>query len=186
LHPTHNPHLQEQDALHGTTYGKLIKEFICYDETALGNRFEELIEFTAPTGAGSFADGPPHNENICEMCHTQTLFHKNDGSTAVHNDGDKCSDCHFHIEGFKASCDSCHNTPPLTGNHLKHFGGDPIFAANGSTGITKDFVSQGTEYIMNCGNCHPIDSASHQNGLLNPGGSNAEIELYNPAPRPAH
>ena len=64
---------------------------------------EEFVEFTAPSGPGSFADGPPHNENICEICHTQTQYHLNDGSTVEHHDGpagDPCTNCHTHLEGF--------------------------------------------------------------------------------------
>ncbi|UCE72535.1 MAG: hypothetical protein JSU99_04290, partial [Nitrospiraceae bacterium] len=39
--------------------------------------------------------------------------------------------------------------------------------------------AQDTVYIMNCGNCHPMDSAEHRNGVLNAGGGDAQIELYN-------
>jgi hypothetical protein len=125
----HNPHLQEQDLRYGTSYGKLIKEFICYDETAQGNRFEERVEITAPFGPGSFADGPPFNENICEMCHTQTNHHQRDGTAPggqSHFDAQNCTECHPHIDGFAptggepapphdtplfldpANCDFCH------------------------------------------------------------------------------
>jgi hypothetical protein len=119
----HNPHLQEQDATFGTTYGKMIKEFICYDETRLINRYEEAINFTSKTSSGSFADGPPHNENICEMCHTPTLtnHHANDGSAPAdnpggtyvgHHDGEDCMQCHAHSDGFNASsCSDCHSIP---------------------------------------------------------------------------
>ncbi|UCH80047.1 MAG: putative metal-binding motif-containing protein, partial [Nitrospiraceae bacterium] len=176
----HNPHLQEQNAAYGTSYGKLVKEYVCFDNPVTGLNIEEIIKFTAASGPGSFADGPPHNENICEMCHTQTLYHRNDGSAVAHNDNTDCAECHLHSEGFKPSCGSCHSVPPPTGSHLKHYGGLPDLASYGDTGITRDYVSQGTEYIMNCGNCHPLDSANHQNNILNAGGGDAEIELYNP------
>ena len=58
----HNPHSQEQNNKFGTSYGKLIKELLCYDNQVTGGHIESLIEFTAGTGAGSFADGPPHDE----------------------------------------------------------------------------------------------------------------------------
>jgi len=43
----HNPHLQEQNAAYGTTYGKLIKEYICLDNPVTGLNIEEIIENTA-------------------------------------------------------------------------------------------------------------------------------------------
>jgi hypothetical protein len=119
----HNPHLQEQDHAYGTNYGKLIKEYICFDNPVTSLNIEETIQFTSATGAGSFADGPPHNENICEMCHTQTNHHRRDGQAPGdldsnnnyigHNDGAKCTDCHPHSSGFAptgGTPQSPHNT----------------------------------------------------------------------------
>lgn len=106
----HNPHLQEQNYRHGTSYGKYIKEYICYDNQVTGQSVEELVTFTSGINQGSFADGPPHNENICEICHTGTDHHRNDGLAPGdldisgyyigHNDGKKCTNCHSHISGF--------------------------------------------------------------------------------------
>ncbi len=125
----HNPHLQEQNAVYGTSYGKLIKEYICLDNPVTGLNIEEIIEFTAASGLGSFADGPPYTENICNMCHTQTNHHQRDGTAPGgqdHNNGSTCTDCHPHIDGFAPTggvppfphdsqpfidnCDYCHVT----------------------------------------------------------------------------
>ena len=38
------------------------------------------IDFTAITGVGSFADGVPYNENLCETCHSLTNHHQSDGT----------------------------------------------------------------------------------------------------------
>ncbi len=147
------------------------------------------IIFTAYAGANSFADGPPHGENVCETCHTQTNHHRYDGSAPAdnnvsgyigHYDGSDCTSCHIHSGGFKPSCGACHDAPPPTGTHVKHFGGTKDDAEYGSTKITKDFTSQGSVYLMNCGNCHPIDFLKHANSVLNSGGGDAEIELYDP------
>ncbi len=123
----HNPHQQEQNRKYGTSYGKLIKEYICLDNQATGKHNESYVEFTAGEGPGSFADGPPHNENICETCHTRTNHHQNDGTAPggqSHNDGKKCTECHLHSAGFSpagvipqpphntnffvANCNFCH------------------------------------------------------------------------------
>jgi len=186
----HNPHVQEQDNVFGTSYGKYIKEYICFDNTVTGEHFEEFVEFTSPTGEGSFADGPPHNENICEMCHTRTNHHRRDGTAPGdynqqgiyigHFDGQNCMQCHSHADGFEPRCNSCHDAPPPTGTHLKHFGGDELLADYGNTSIAQDVTDFSDKYLMNCGNCHPLDITRHMNGINNSGGGSAEIELYNP------
>jgi hypothetical protein len=106
----HNPHLEEQNLRYGTSYGKLIKEYICMDNQATGEHWESTVVFTNSIGAGSFADGPPHDENICETCHTRTNHHRRDGTAPGdldangnyigHNDNKKCTNCHSHATGF--------------------------------------------------------------------------------------
>jgi hypothetical protein len=180
----HNP-------MFGSTNIKLVRTSISSSVIQGSN-----IVFTAVSGQGSFADGPPFKENVCETCHTLTNHHRYDGSAPAdsnqsgyigHNDGAKCTFCHSHDNAFipgSGACGSCHDLPPATGSHLKHFGPNSSnLAAYGDTGITQDYVpqgTQGTEYIMNCGNCHPIDITHHMNDIPNPGGGQAEIELYNP------
>ncbi len=128
----HNPHLQEQDRAYGTSYGQYIKEYICFDNPVTALNIEEIIEFTAASGAGSFADGPPINENICNMCHTQTNHHRRDDAPPApggqdHNNGQECTTCHPHNDGFAPTggepaaphdtgrflteCELCHVTP---------------------------------------------------------------------------
>jgi len=134
----HNPHSQEQNNKFGTSYGKLVKELLCYDNQVTGEHVESLIEFTAGTGAGSFADGPPHDANICEACHTRTNHHQNDGTAPKgqsHHDGEKCTDCHLHSGGFApigGSPEPPHNTDFYTANcdlcHQTDANGKPIFA----------------------------------------------------------
>jgi predicted CxxxxCH...CXXCH cytochrome family protein len=188
----HNPHTQEQDLKCGNSidYGKLIKEYICYDNAATGQHLEKPVQFITDSGAGSFADGAPHDRNICETCHTRTNHHQNDGlapgdldtgnNYVGHYDGSICTSCHSHAEGFKPGCGGCHEVPPPTGTHLKHFGGAKDNAVYGSTNITQDAGPQGAVYLMNCGNCHPMASSRHNNYIPNSGGGSAEIELYNP------
>lgn len=90
------------------------------------------IDFTAISGFGSFADGPPFNENICETCHTLTNHHRYDGSAPSdndsqqgyigHHDSTDCIECHPHNAGFvpqahvpsphdAQDCETCHVTP---------------------------------------------------------------------------
>jgi predicted CxxxxCH...CXXCH cytochrome family protein len=97
-------------------YGKLVKSMIILDDITItppqsGNK---TVKFFNSTGTNSFADGDGTYDGVCEACHTQTLFHRND-ATGDHNHtpGIRCTSCHQHIEGFKGSgCDVCHGFPP--------------------------------------------------------------------------
>ncbi|KAF0220375.1 MAG: Cytochrome [Geobacteraceae bacterium] len=74
--------------------------------------------------------------------------------------------------GTTLPCDECHDAPPDTVAHRKHFSGTVVQAAYGDVRIAQDFTPDATGYIMNCGNCHPIDRARHGNGVI-------DVELYN-------
>ena len=102
----HNPHTQEQNNVFGTTYGMYVKEYVCYDNQATGSSVQNFVQFSSMTGSGSFADGSPYNGNICNMCHTQTNHHQNDGTAPGgqdHNNGQDCMACHPHGDGFAPS-----------------------------------------------------------------------------------
>ncbi len=66
-------------------------------------------------------------------------------------------------------CNGCHESPPNTPSHLKHFSGTASQAVYGSTSTA---TANATGYLFNCGNCHPIDRTKHRNGIV-------EVELYN-------
>jgi len=71
-------------------------------ETVRATDMTELpVAFTNTTGTGSFGDGDTAYDGICEVCHTQTLFHKRDGSGASHHEGEDCTTCHVHSAGFR-------------------------------------------------------------------------------------
>jgi len=65
------------------------------------------VVFTSVTSTGSFADGDAVYDGICEVCHTQTLYHTNNGSgftnhtsTGIDYSGTDCTTCHTHANGF--------------------------------------------------------------------------------------
>jgi len=64
----------------------------------------KTVRFFRSEGANSFADGDATYDGICEVCHTQTSHHRNDGlaPNQSHNDGSRCTTCHPHANGFKA------------------------------------------------------------------------------------
>ena len=67
----------------------------------------------------SFADGDEDGdskfEGVCEVCHTATLHHRNDGTGNIitHDVGKNCIECHAHDEGFEGAgggCCGCHSS----------------------------------------------------------------------------
>ena len=96
-------------------YGKLLHNTIALDDiigvTKTGDRAVKLFN---STGTNSYADGDGTYDGVCEVCHTETLFHRNNSTgDHIHNTGSECTICHKHIEGFKGTgCDECHGFPP--------------------------------------------------------------------------
>jgi predicted CxxxxCH...CXXCH cytochrome family protein len=84
-----------------------------------------------------------------------------------------CNFCHGDQHGANwQGCSGCHESPPQTASHQKHYGTGPLmYVRYGDTGITQDFNSYSGYYQIGCGNCHPIDKTKHRNGIL-------EVELY--------
>lgn len=95
-------------------------------------------------------------------------------TTGVRNTTAEDCDCNFchgdqHGPGWKG-CSSCHDSPPQTGSHLVHYGSAPVpYMQYGDTANSSDTAN----YKFGCGNCHPIDSAKHRDGIL-------QVELYDP------
>lgn len=141
--------------------------------------------------------GYPHSQS-CDTCHNATTNtgdsitdmtkHVNGAydivpgpipfSYTFKTSGGTCSNvaCHATRTGLRdwgakpdADCNGCHESPPNTPSHLKHFSGTAGQAVYGSTSIAAD---NATGYLFNCGNCHPINLAKHRNGTV-------EMELYN-------
>jgi predicted CxxxxCH...CXXCH cytochrome family protein len=117
----------------------------------------------------------PHTANgDCRSCHPGTV----DENGSIDLAGGQ------HIDGLRQfqvpnnmACDLCHAAPPATASHAVHYGASPADASYGGTGATADLLPGGNVYAFDCGNCHPTDLAQHANGVSNPGGGSAEIDL---------
>ncbi|MFC1718176.1 hypothetical protein ACFL6S_31260 [Candidatus Poribacteria bacterium] len=82
-------------------------------ETPPPNSEIKDVIFTVSSGIHSFADGDGIYDGICEVCHTETKYHRNDPSgDHSHNVGSNCTvaDCHMHSEGMRhgGPCENCH------------------------------------------------------------------------------
>jgi predicted CxxxxCH...CXXCH cytochrome family protein len=83
-----------------------------------------------------------------------------------------CQSCHgdFHGENW-AGCSGCHDSPPQTGTHRVHYNTDPqTIARYGDTTVS----STADAYLFGCGNCHPLNSSKHLDGIV-------QVELYDAA-----
>jgi hypothetical protein len=90
-------------------YGQFIKDAIDVSDTS------KQVKFFDRKGANSYADGDTTYNGVCEVCHTQTMYHKNDGTGNYHYPGARCYVCHAHINGFGYAhgepgkdCEDCH------------------------------------------------------------------------------
>jgi hypothetical protein len=73
-----------------------------------GNR---NVKFTSYTGVNSYADGDNTYNGVCEVCHTLTSHHRNNGSdNTEHFDGSNCTVCHPHTSEFSAPYAQFHKT----------------------------------------------------------------------------
>lgn len=87
--------------------------------------------------------------------------------------GSSCTSvsCHANNTSARAwtatTCGICHNSPPDTPSHRRHFTGATLQASYGNTSTTR-------RYTFNCGTCHPLDTGRDNNGSV-------EVELYNPS-----
>ncbi|HEY3307002.1 MAG TPA: hypothetical protein VGJ93_00975 [Desulfuromonadaceae bacterium] len=106
--------------------------------------------------------------NSCAECHVGQYAPKRHGSTPM-----ACLTCHDPHSGKATGCTACHDCPPQSASHQKHFGGTEAQAGYGDTRIAQNFDGNASSYIFSCGNCHPQDFAKHMNGVV-------EIELSSP------
>lgn len=81
--------------------------------------FTTVDQVTNPAGDGfgddSDARGTTVSDRICEVCHTQTSYHRattNTTPSLTHYNKQDCIGCHKHNAGFKADCAACHGNPP--------------------------------------------------------------------------
>ncbi len=141
----------------------------------IGPNANKSVMFNNMTAFGDDSVVRTTSFRICEVCHTQTKYHRYDNTAQPggqgHPNGD-CTQCHPHADGFKATgCTSCHghnatsDSPIATGNHTAHINNAGTIGVNYS-----------------CADCHAptvssdttfSNAANHNNGTKNYGGTRA-------------
>jgi hypothetical protein len=140
-------------------YGQYVKDFI-----DLGGVSKKVKFFDNQGGPGSFAydesgtGTDPNPDGVCQVCHTQTNYYRNDGSLSAHYAAQKCSSCHSHTGGFShgggggAGCEDCHG-------HENDWTGGPYYGTtvSHSTHTENDADDIKGPYIA-CSDCHNISN----------------------------
>lgn len=119
------------------------------------------VVFTAESGTNSFADANATYDGICEVCHTVTSYHRQNGGGSSHNNASNCTGCHLHSNAFAApassSCIDCHSMVQGTRPQITGAGGEFSKASKHVGGSPTD---------TDCSNCHFEDGALHGNTTM--------------------
>ena len=85
---------------------------VMYGQYIKDNINDRPVKFFDNDVDHSYADGDEVYDGVCEVCHTQTKYNRNDGSGAEHYTGDSCNNCHSHLDGLAhgsgEDCIGCH------------------------------------------------------------------------------
>jgi hypothetical protein len=133
-------------------YGQFIKDAIDVNGT------NKQVKFFDRKGTKSYADGDTTYNGVCEVCHTQTMYHKNDGTGNYHYPGARCYVCHAHINGFGyahgesgSDCDDCH------GHDDGWNGGDYYGTTQSHSTHTENDSDDLKGPNITCSDCHDTD-----------------------------
>ena len=132
---------------------------VIFKTLGIGDPYNDPDPVPGDPNSGVMADATDGvYTGVCEVCHTSTSQHRNDGSApnTDHHNADDCTQCHSHQNGFEAgesaggqSC-SCHNnifqTMDSTALFYRHI------LANTDANYTPG--ASGMYTIKNCLTCH--------------------------------
>jgi hypothetical protein len=83
-----------------------------FDRTGeYGFAHQDFCDNTPPSPTPPCTDSTPYG--ICQACHTETVYFKNDGTGLWHFNGSDCMECHAHSLGFKAAGTVDHTADPI-------------------------------------------------------------------------
>jgi hypothetical protein len=141
-----------------------------------------------------FTHEAPNYDGICEVCHTMTAHHRNDGSAPQqsHNDNVRCTNCHTHPgteapgDAFRdqlvgATCTGCHTGVPGTVYVRRDVVGSDY--TDGAV-LSSRHVFGGTVTDWDCVVCHREGDESAAAAVpgtvgLSPVHQNAQVDMRN-------
>lgn len=118
---------------------------------------------------GNDLGGHATSSKVCEVCHTQTNFHRYNTTGLAnleHNNDRDCTRCHKHGVGFRnAGCGSCHGYPPVDGSTLVGFT-NPSGTGSVTAGAHNKHVNDKGFACDNCHNGSVGDGPTHDTGAV--------------------
>lgn len=90
--------------------GQLIAKKVTKTAASSYRQGDLPVEFPSQGSTSIFIDTVNATPTgVCQVCHTQTAYWKNDGSAVTHNADKACTQCHKHSSGFLVTgCTACH------------------------------------------------------------------------------
>ena len=136
------------------------------------NSGDKNVKFLYRTGPNSFADGDTTYDGVCEVCHTDTNHHRNDGTNPDpdHYAGTDCIECHAHFNEFShgGPCELCHGHDPGYEYEPGKFSEGAGTVQSHSTHTENDSDDLKGPNIA-CGDCHDIENYPYfKSGTGNP------------------
>jgi len=164
----HSPHDYELNS-GGVANLALIRAAIATPHSGnRGVRFESRGLDAGQPAAHSFADGDTVYDGICEVCHTQTAYHRNSSEgNHAHEAGRTCTQtCHRHDAGFVPSgtCTDCHSTPQDNGDGIPPGGRRAVVGEFSRLSHHLQVPAPDSLTAARCQVCH--DQSRHQQGAV--------------------
>lgn len=128
-------------------------------------KFESDISKDGTFDDGTLADGNDEAlDGPCEVCHSQTLFHRNTQNPRVHYDGKNCMRCHAHpanthfpVKGGRHSASHQVHIGGTRGPQLQNEG-VPCLTCHGSKGFDSEHWADGASTLAETKVCFPCHS----------------------------
>lgn len=152
--------------------------YLIKDIITTPNSENKTVVFTAQSGAGSFAEGAAPYDGVCEVCHTTTTYHKNNGTGTSHNAAVNCTNCHKHANAFRSSCFDCHNTTQGARRQIVDNTGNGL-GIGGDFKRTSHHVTGSVPKESDCILCH--DMTAHKGGTVRLKDDLGTVYSYNSA-----
>jgi hypothetical protein len=155
--------------LHETENLSLISEVIDTDylppDYALKSGLREVVFLSQP-GANSYADGDEVYDGVCEVCHTETRYHRGNGSgDRSHFPGTNCTSCHDHDNYFQPTgiaahpqagtdCANCHPKGRTAASNLPEIHGYNCQQCHPDLSYERTILGELGSFQGECHECH--------------------------------
>ncbi len=152
IHPVEADTMWCQDCHNPHEHQTVFPQWYIYEYIDTPNSGRRNLAFIDSTDFihGSAGYYQPY-DGVCEVCHTQTSYHRNNSSgDHTHNASSSCIACHLHTDGFLPSMTSGSHATHLTADYGPHITCDDCHSA--SPPVFAD--GQNLDNTTVCNTCH--------------------------------